>query len=279
MFSDSDNEGCIPIIDISSSPDVTLSEPYINAASHHCSILGVPSVIDILISFASVQEPEYVGLVIMPKTYHGTSLYCSVVSQNLHGSLGVMTGVVFPTLREERVLVISRCVKEFSLLRHLSQDQIVLDDNDIQILGVMQTCSGELKYGLLDINNHTQVNTSVLEVGEEIKITLDQSSHDAETMNVISLTILAFPDKTWHPVEVSVATVPCVSSDAENQACPVVACFKVDILWRYLRYSLRMNESAAVQYGRLQGKKVLSPPSLVGRYVSVTYVHNHRGVL
>lgn len=150
----------------------------------------------------------------------------------------------------------------------------MLDDKDIQILDVMQTCSGELKYGVLDVSSHTQVDTTILEVGEEIKITLDQPSHDGETLSVLSLTILAFPDKTWHPVEVSVATVPCVSSKAENQACTVVACFKVDILWRYLRYSLRMSESAAVQYGRLQGKKVTTPPSLVGRYVLVTHVHN-----
>lgn len=174
-------------------------------ASHGCMVQGVKYTLDVLMRYNGGTTPRLTGVVVQPKDNCGTSLFHTIVSQNLHGAQGVLCGVVFPTLQLPQVLIVGNNVDEFKSLRHMAARQPVLDDCLITLDGELMLCSESIKIGRMNHEAHPHVVTPLLsEVGEEVRLELSQSGGGVS--NIIRLTLLAFSSQTLHPMEATITT-------------------------------------------------------------------------
>lgn len=163
--------------------------------------------IDVLVKYSIEGNPKYVGMVLSPKTFHSSPLYCGLVSHSVQDAPAILCGVVFPTFQEPLLLVLYENAGEFEQLRRMAKMQVVLDEEKVTIIGEISTFHGDMKYGRLEGGGLLQAMSPSHEVGVEMRLVLDQPSGEGVERGVIRLTLLAFSDHTWHLIEMSLVSV------------------------------------------------------------------------
>lgn len=193
-----------------SPPDIPVAQVntmVYSSASHRCVIQGVPSTIDVSVKYSTEGNHKYVGMVLSPKTFHSSPLYCGLVSHNVQEAPVVLCGIVFPTFKEPLLLVLYETAGEFEQLRRMAKMQAVMDEEKVTIIGEIPTLHGDMKYGRLECGGLLRAMSPSHEVGVEMRLVLDQPSGEGVEQSIVRLTLLAFGDHTWHPMEISLVSV------------------------------------------------------------------------
>lgn len=219
-------------------PVAQVSTVACSSASHRCVIQNVPSTIDVLVKYSVEDDYKYVSMVLSPKTFHNSPLYCGLVSHSVQEAPTLLCGVVFPTFKEPLLLVLYEDAGEFERLRRMAKAQVVLDDDKFIIVGEISTLHGDIKYGRLEGGGQLQATSPNYEAGVEMRLVLDQPSGVGIKRVVIRLTLLAFGDHTWHPMEVSIVAAQMPSNGVEGQGQSVVAHCRNKSLIEYNNWSV-----------------------------------------
>lgn len=171
-----------------------------------CSIRGVPSRVDVIIHYETSKSPRYIGMTLLSRAQQGSPLYCGLVCHNLHGSPGVVSGMLIPTHSGEKIILTCGDIEGFARLRAMALGRFVLDDNEVVFQGEIPIYEGSVKYGSLKNDNTPGGIIPVYKDGQEVKLNIDLPPLEGPVTSVISLRLVTYSDYTWHPLGVSFDT-------------------------------------------------------------------------
>lgn len=219
-------------------PVAQVNSTVCSSASHRCVIQKVPSTVDVSVRYSAMGGHKYVGMVLSPKTFHSSPLYCGMVSHNVQDTPALLSGIVFPTFKEPCLLVLYESAGEFDQLRRMARMQVVMDEENITIIGEIPTHLGDMKYGRLECSGQPQAMSPCHEVGVEMRLVLEQPPGDGVGQCTIRLTLLAFDDRTWHPMEVSLASAQKTQASPDGFVQSPVVYFRNKSLIEYHNWSV-----------------------------------------